>query len=59
MVNSKNKSMRFEYFFLEKQRIDRALERHRHACIDDFDLQCVYLVKIGLIFLIYIFQGKK
>ena len=48
--------MRFDFIFFEKQRTVRAVERHRHACIDDFDLQGVYLVKINLIFSFFVFS---
>ena len=40
--------MRFDFLFFflfSKQRINRAWDRHRHACIHDFDLQGVNLAK--------------
>ena len=36
----------FFSFIFEKQRIDRAPDRHRHACCDDFDLQGLHVAKI-------------
>ena len=60
VVNSKKKKKSerdfFLFFFLfEKQRIDRASDRHRHACCDDFDLQGLHLAKNRSVFFIYFF----
>ena len=63
VVNSKNKKTDiffFLFFFLfEKQRIDRAPDRHRHACCDDFDLQGLQLAKNRSVIFLLSISGQE
>ena len=67
VVNSKKEKRKkrkkrrfFSSFLFEKRRIDRAPDRHRHACCDDFDLQGLHLAKNrSVIFFPFYFRARN
>ena len=63
VVNSKNKNKTknffFSFFLFEKHRIDRAPDRHRHACCDDFDLQGLHVAKNRSVMFLLSISGQE